>query len=74
MRSYRNLYRADLLLVAATITDFLERKKFMSTIVDNTNYERVVAGKTVTQLFEPDLGRVLTLAKASGIELQEDPA
>lgn len=70
MYAFRNFTRADLLRVAATISNFLERKRFMSTIVDNSNYERQVGGKTVTQLFEPDLSRVLTLADAAGVSLQ----
>jgi len=74
MRAYRLFYRDDLVRIASTITDFMDRKRFTSQIVDNTNYQRDVGGRTVAKLYEVDIDEVLGFAeKAGGISFEEVP-
>ncbi len=68
LRVFTDFYRDDLVRVAATITDFLKQKKFMNQIVDNTNYQREVGGRTVAKLDEIDTDLALKWAEAGGVE------
>jgi hypothetical protein len=73
VRVFRDFFRDDLVRVAATIADFTKQRRFKSTIVDNTNYQREIGGRPVARLYEDDLELVVRLAEAAAIALEEVP-
>jgi len=73
MRAFRDFFRDDLIRVAATIADFRDQRRFRNTVVDNTNYQRDIGGRTVARLYENDLEQVLRFAGAAAISFEEVP-
>lgn len=73
MKAFRDFFKDDLVRVAATISDSNRQRRFRNTIVDNTNYQRDVGGRTVARLYQDDLDEVLRLAEGTALSFEDVP-